>query len=417
MRIIKNVIIILILFTSCNSQIKTILKDKKIIESKIAVGNLVIETNDKNLVIAGLTQKSNYHSRGAVHHGSSVLLKTDKRGTKIWEREHDFLKHNIIFDMIELKNSNLLIISSVDNYYPYLNFDKKTYLTLLNEKGDIISQKIFEGSLRKIIEAKNENLFFVGFHKGRYDTDIEKKIYTPFLLHTNAEGDIKWSKEIDTEVNFIDNMKFSDNQLYINCAFYQKESIKRMVIKYTDTFSIEEWYETINAMPLDTKDTTITYANKSKSNDDNWTLQIKDNKTGNTHEIDLEEYTNQPIIPQIKLRNFHVCYQLYETTPNNSMVVKSGDDWLITTIIATNKVDKSSQTSVSTQAYCDNESKGIFVVKINNNFELQWMKFIEKNAIPMDVIETSKGEIIIIGTMFDKNTSRETLLLESLSMK
>lgn len=385
-------------------------------KTALTVGKTVLYTSDKNYVITGLDQKNAYYSRGWINDGNGIVLKLNPQGEKIWEHAFPFLKYSTPYDIIEVKNQDIVMINPLrHNHSGGRGRDTISYLTRLNQKGKKIHQTKISGNLRKIVETDQGDLLLLGLKDKIYDAEIKAFVQRPFLVRTDAIGTIKWEKDLDVRINSISEMQFLDSVLYVGGTLFTPQTTKRIRMRIDlqqrGPIQIKSW-DIPNSIDLDKENSSISLVKHEVEGHYDWSIQLIDHNTGKTIKIPLGEYAKLSLLPQIRLEHLHVCTQLNESPSSINQVAKGKNGAVYLTIPIIDDLHRNSEASLSTQAYCHRNLNGFLIIKINENYKLEWIKRINDKALPLQIAHNKDNELMIVGTQYDGNQEGSVTALE-----
>ena len=413
---------IIYFFLGCSNQIKVNAIDDvalgeyfkfKTINNGVRIGTHILRMQDEELIIAGKDFKDSHASRGRLNFGNSVLVKLDARGEIIWKKEYDFLKYATIKDMVKAPNQDIVVVNPFGyNYSDYrLGKNKKaSYLTRLNQSGDIVFQKtISSNRLYKLIARTNGDLITLGIDY----LNPDKFHITCF----EANGKVKWTKINDDRINWVDEMFIKGNILYINARYTVQDfsekanpEVKRKII----TFDLESKTYTANTEPISINNIYSAKENisvefiKASKNTNDWILGVENIESKKITHITIGNIPN--LIPRIQLSPSSICTSLnYSHNRINQITSNAKGELFITTIVLED-TDRENQGSPSIQAYCHKNVAGFIIIKLDEQQQLKWIKYSKEKAIPLNISTLAENQIGIIGTTYlkeDKETNTD----------
>jgi len=387
------VFIIFLLTISCSNQLKIIS-----LEEDIAYGNHILQTQSNEILIAGRDQKNIYASRGWISEGNGILIKVDKHNNIIWKKKYDFLENSAVYDIIETANNDFIILSPNRTHYNGgRNTEQKPYslfYTKISNTGEVIHQKILKGyQFSKIVSStKNENIV-IAINKNRL-----------IISHLNIDGEITFENSLNITAHSIEEVYIENNTLFITVLEDKNNNGSEVkVVAYNinqKTHSHTSFISDNDRMFLNKSNVSAQFIPIAE-NTTKWQLELKDHNTGKriVHNIHLApDFT---LIPRLKLNQLHICRQLGDSKQNIKQIVttEKGDIFITATVIdpyqLENKNDK--RVSNSTEAFCDNNSNGFILLKLDTDLNLKWIKHINKQVIPLHISSISSNIIAITG--------------------
>lgn len=371
-------------------------------ESTTALANVIIACDNGDYLLAGQSHKSAYHSRGYVDHGDGRLLRVHPKQGLLWEKSYPFFTNNPIFDIIETAEGHLITLSSVNNEYPYSEYEKQTYISCFDANGQLLWQETLAASVRKIVPDGAGGFIAAGLYAGVYEEAVPGFVHLPFVVGLDAAANELWRTEITTQANRIDEIRLNNGQIQLSLTAYSPTNNSRQIITLSQSGNLLEQpfpYISNNSLYLDEEDVLFAFNNTSTTAND-WQLEIQRPLSQKLELVSLGDYASYELLPQTNLKYLQVCVQLYQHISDVQQVVKNDKGEYYIHALVTKNADPTTEKSRSTQAYCDGAIDGFLLLKLKKDLSVDWIKFVDQKVIPLDMSVTEKGTVLIAGTSF-----------------
>ncbi len=188
-----------------------------LVNAQNQAGNAIVESSNGDIIVGGYCE-----SCGDFGKDEAILIRLDRYGNEIWQKNYGTGGDERILDLIELGNGDIAFVG----YSINADDNKEIYVARTASNGDIVWIRTFTGSAdpeledegRAILETQGGDLIIAA------SSEIETNLPQPFVLSLTAAGDSTWAFRYgdgtnDTEVRDITYAKNSGlNDGYVLCG-------------------------------------------------------------------------------------------------------------------------------------------------------------------------------------------------------
>ncbi|WP_439130169.1 hypothetical protein [Polaribacter sp.] len=164
------------------------------------------KTSDNGFLIGGSLDVSASGGQGnakSQHAGGDFwLIKIDANGNKIWSRYYGGLFTDSLYDLVETDNGNFILVGSSDSSDTDISNNIGSYdfwVVKIDKNGAKIWEKNFGGSQPDeafAIEKTNNNEFLIAGNTRSTDVNVTENAGSSdiWLIKINADGELLWEK-------------------------------------------------------------------------------------------------------------------------------------------------------------------------------------------------------------------------------
>ncbi|KYK25376.1 hypothetical protein AYK24_04955 [Thermoplasmatales archaeon SG8-52-4] len=208
------------------------------------IGQSVMQTSDNGYIVTGY--KSEFDIDEFIINSTTILMKYDENGNKIWSKNFELIGDNEGFSVIQLGDGGYIIGGLI-----IISDKTKAMILRTDELGNEEWMKSYEGlgtAQGTSIQQTNDNGYILTGSSVFPDDD---KISHMFLLKTDSNGNEQWNKTYEFDNSTIGNsVEQTNDGGYIICGFLissNQQSSSILVIK-TDSNGNEQWNKTYEYM-------------------------------------------------------------------------------------------------------------------------------------------------------------------------
>lgn len=162
------------------------------------------ETDNGDFILIGSSDSSDTDISNNIGDYDFWVVKIDKNGTKIWEKNYGGTQPDEAFSIVKTNNNQFLIAGnsrSLDVNVSQNTGSSDIWLIKINEDGELIWEKNYGGSNfeigNKIIKSNQEGFYITGSSRSAdFDVSINQGNKDVWILKVDESGNLLWEKSI-----------------------------------------------------------------------------------------------------------------------------------------------------------------------------------------------------------------------------
>jgi len=168
-----------------------------IVSAPNQAGNAIVEATNGDIIVGGFCE-----SCGDFGKDEAILIRLDRFGNELWEKNFGTGGDERILDIIELNNGDIAFVGYTIN----ADDNKEIYVARTANNGDLVWTKTFTGNSdpeledegRAILETASGDIIIAA------SSEIDDNLPQPFVLSLSATGDSLWAFRYGDGVSLTD---------------------------------------------------------------------------------------------------------------------------------------------------------------------------------------------------------------------